>query len=263
LIPVVLLINNLGGAWFAGFVALLAALACREFYALFGDRVPGGLRFIGMLGSALICIALYLGSFVTGAMVLTVLLMGLLLASLIRLDQASFAATASLGLAGPLYTGWLLGFFVLLRAESEGPAAAAGAGRDYVMMLLILTWSYDTLAYLGGSFLGRRKLFTRISPSKTLEGTLIGLAGSTAAALISKSTFAGYFGWADAVLLGLLVGVAAQAGDLVESMFKRSARAKDSSSLIPGHGGLLDRCDSLLLTAPVFYLYIRALSDWI
>ena len=263
LIPVVLLVNHKGGLVFAGFVALLAALACREFYALFGDRVPGGLRIVGILGGVPVCLAFHFGSLEGGALAVSVLFVAVLVVSLIRQDQASFATVASLGLTGPVYTGWLLGFFVLLRATAGGPAASSGAGRDYVLMVLILTWSYDTLAYLGGSFLGRRKLFTRISPSKTLEGTLTGLAGSVAAALVCRSTFAGYFGWVEAVMLGLLIGVAAQTGDLVESLFKRSARAKDSSHLIPGHGGVLDRCDSLLLAAPMFYLYIRVLSDWI
>ncbi|MFC1800135.1 phosphatidate cytidylyltransferase [Candidatus Eisenbacteria bacterium] len=262
LIPIVLLLNHAGGLIFAGFVALLAAMACREFYALFGDRVPSPLRLVGILGSALICLAFHFGSLDGGALAALLLLAAVLLASLLRQDQASFATAASLGLTGPAYTGWLLGFFVLLRATAHGPAASPNAGRDYVLMVLLLTWSYDTLAYLGGSFLGRRKFFTRISPSKTLEGTLIGLAGSIAAALVCRSTFAGYFGWAEAAGLGLLIGVAAQTGDLVESMFKRSARAKDSSNLIPGHGGVLDRSDSLLLTAPMFYLYIRVLSNW-
>jgi len=263
LIPVVLLLNHAGGLLFTGFVALLAAMACREFYALFGDRVPGGLRFVGILGSVLICLAFHFGSLESGALAASLLLAAVLVGSLLRQDQESFATTASLGFTGLVYTGWLLGFFVLLRNTAYGPAGLLDAGRDFVLMVLILTWSYDTLAYLGGSFLGRRKMFTRISPSKTFEGTVIGLGGAVAAALVCKSTFAGYFGWAEAAGLGLLMGVAAQTGDLVESMFKRSARAKDSSHLIPGHGGVLDRSDSLLLTAPMFYIYIRLLSNWV
>jgi phosphatidate cytidylyltransferase len=262
LIPIVLFVNHTGGLVFAGFVALLAAVACGEFYGLFGDRVPGGMRIAGILGSALICLAFHFGSIDYGAFAATLLLVVILLLALIKQDQASFATAASLGLTGPIYTGWMLGFFILLRNTSYGPAGLLDAGRDFVLMVLIITWSYDTVAYLGGSFLGRRKLFTRISPSKTLEGTVLGLAGAAVAALVCRSTFAGYFGRAEVVMLGLMLGVVAQTGDLVESMFKRSARVKDSSRLIPGHGGVLDRCDSLLLAAPMFYLYIRMLSYW-
>jgi phosphatidate cytidylyltransferase len=263
LIPLVLVVNHVGGVVFAVFVALLAALACREFNAMFADLIPAGIRLVGILGSALICLAFHFGSIESGTVLATLLLAAVLVGSLWRQDRASFASTASMSFMGLIYTGWLLGFFVLLRDMDHGPAGPGHAGRDYVLIVLILTWSYDALAYLGGSFLGRRRLFTRISPSKTVEGTLIGIAGSIAAALISKMTFAGYFGWAEAVVLGLLMGVAAQTGDLVESMFKRSARAKDSSHLIPGHGGMLDRSDSLLLTGPMFYLYIRLLSNWV
>lgn len=260
LIPLVLFANYLGGLAFAVFVALLAALSSREFNAMFADLIPPGVRPVVILGSALICLAFHFGSLAGGSLAVTALLILVLLGSLLRQDRDSFAAAAGVGFIGLIYTGWLLGFFVLLRNMTGGPAGGSGGGRDYVLMVLIMTWSYDSLAYLGGSFLGRRKLFTRISPSKTVEGTLTGIAGSIAAALICKVTFAGYFGWAAAIGVGLVTGVAAQAGDLIESMFKRSARAKDSSHLIPGHGGMLDRSDSLLLTGPLFYLYIRMIS---
>lgn len=263
LIPLVLLVNQVGGTVFAAFVALLAAIGCREFNAMFDDLIPAGIGLVGILGSALICLAFHFGSLESGTALATLLLVAVLVAGLLRQNRETFASTAGMSFMGPVYTGWLLGFFVLLRDMAGGPASPVNAGREYVLMVLILTWSYDTLAYLGGSFLGRHRLFTRISPSKTVEGTLAGIAGSVAAALVSKMTFAGYFGWAEVVVLGLLMGLAAQTGDLIESMFKRSAGEKDSSRLIPGHGGLLDRCDSLLLTAPVFYLYIRLLSNWV
>lgn len=263
LIPLVLVVNHLGGAVFAVFVALLAAIGSREFNAMFADTIPAGMRSVGILGSALICLAFHFGSLEGGTLVATLLLAAVLVGGLMRQDRESFASAASMSLMGLVYTGWLLGFLVLLRDMGGGPAGPENAGRDYVLLVLILTWSYDTLAYLGGSFLGRHRLFTRISPSKTVEGTLIGIAGSIAAALVSRMTFAGYFGWAEAVTLGLLMGVATQAGDLIESMFKRSARAKDSSHLIPGHGGVLDRTDSLSLTGPMFYLYMRLLSNWV
>jgi phosphatidate cytidylyltransferase len=264
LIPVVLLVNYVGGLVFAAFVALLAAIGSREFYDMFRPVITGRLKAIGIAGSVCLCLAFHFWSIAGGAVAVTVLLVILLVESLASQDRETYATATGLGFMGLVYTGWLLGFFILLRNSSDllDPLTQSGSdpGWSYVLLVLILTWSYDTVAYLGGSFLGRHKLFSRISPSKTVEGTLFGLGGCVAAALVSKMTFASYLGWAHAVGAGILLGVIAQAGDLVESMFKRSTNTKDSSRLIPGHGGILDRFDSLLLTGPAFYLYLKAVT---
>jgi phosphatidate cytidylyltransferase len=268
LIPLVLVVNHLGGLVFAGFVALLAALGCREFYDMFDGVITTRSKLIGIVGSACLCLSFHFGSLEGACLLVTPLLAVILIESLVRQDRDSYGSAAGIGFMGLMYTGWLLGFFILLRNFGHGTGGAGlaedgGPGRGYVLFVLILTWSYDSIAYVGGSFLGRHKLFARISPSKTVEGTCFGLAGCVAAALVSKVTFAGYLDWAQAIIVGVLLGIVAQIGDLVESMVKRSTRTKDSSNLIPGHGGVLDRFDSLLLTGPAFYLYIRAVAAWV
>lgn len=161
---------------------------------------------------------------------------------------------------GALYLG-LLGFVLHLAALAPAvPETAAlgglGAERGWVLLLLLGVWSYDTGAYLVGRKIGRHKFLTHISPSKSIEGLIGGLAATTA---VVGMVLAG-LGQAPlgALVLGPLLGLAAQAGDLAESMLKRAAGVKDSGMLIPGHGGILDRIDSFLFAAPVVTLYVLA-----
>ena len=132
-----------------------------------------------------------------------------------------------------------------------------GTQRSWVLLLILTVWAYDTGAYLFGKRFGRAKFLTHISPSKTYAGLIGGVLASTivAAAML----------WAvgqspvHAIVLGPLTALAAQAGDLAESVIKRAAGAKDSGTLIPGHGGILDRVDSFLFAAPVVTLYVVAI----
>lgn len=148
----------------------------------------------------------------------------------------------------PLYAGWLLSHIILLRHLP--------AGLHFVILLFVATWSTDTFAYFVGINLGRHKLAPVLSPNKSIEGSLGGLTGSVLVSLII-GLIGGQLPVMQYIVLGLLIGITGQVGDIFESALKRLAGVKDSGRLIPGHGGILDRFDSLYLTAPVVYYYIK------
>lgn len=162
---------------------------------------------------------------------------------------------------GALYVG-MLGF--IISVGSMGPAIPAGAilapiggERGWILLLVLGVWSYDTGAYLVGRQIGRHKFLVHVSPSKSIEGLVGGLAATTVVTMLmlaglGQNALGG-------LVLGPLLGLTAQAGDLAESMLKRAAGAKDSGTLIPGHGGILDRIDSFLFAGPVVALYVIAL----
>jgi phosphatidate cytidylyltransferase len=143
---------------------------------------------------------------------------------------------------------WLLGHAV----ELHGLAG----GLHWIWLLVLVTWVGETSAYFVGSMLGRRKLAPAISPKKTVEGALAQLVISPLAALAAQPWLGSTLTAAEAVGLGLVLGVVGQVGDLVESALKRSVGAKDAGQLIPGHGGILDRLDGLLFNTPVVFYYV-------
>ena len=132
-------------------------------------------------------------------------------------------------------------------------AFGMGSGAAWALTLVLVVWGYDTGAYLTGSLIGRRRMLDHISPSKTVEGLAGGLVLATLAAGLG-AVLIGLEPW-HPLIIGPVVGLAAQAGDLAESMLKRAAGRKDSGSLVPGHGGILDRIDSFLFAAPVLAGY--------
>lgn len=147
------------------------------------------------------------------------------------------------------YLPLLFPFFLLIRMNPQG--------LNWIFFLLAVNYAGDTGAYYVGRTLGRHKLAPMISPQKTIEGSLGGLAANLLAAWIFQASLFSSYSFIPLASLGLAIGVVSQTGDLLESMFKRTARVKDSGSLFPGHGGLLDRMDSLLPAAPVVYFYIK------
>jgi phosphatidate cytidylyltransferase len=147
--------------------------------------------------------------------------------------------------------GWLLSYWVLIMNSQEWE------GRDWVMLALFSTFAVDTTAYFVGRAFGKRKLAPTISPGKTWEGAIGGLIGGIGAALLLTLALDIDISYGRMAFVGLLIGIFAQIGDLAESKLKRSAGIKESGSLIPGHGGILDRLDSVVLTGVVVYYCLR------
>jgi len=146
------------------------------------------------------------------------------------------------------YLPLFMPFFILIRLENRG--------LFWIFFLMAVNYAGDSGAFYAGRTWGRHKLAPQVSPKKTIEGSLGGLAANILIALIFQQTLLKEQPLGFMVALGLVIGLVSQIGDLLESIFKRAARIKDSGSLFPGHGGILDRIDSLLLPAPLVYFYI-------
>ena len=175
-------------------------------------------------------------------------------------DLKLYLGSASSTIFGVIYVGGTLSCLVPLRFSRQSLPPAPG--REPVLFLFLVVWAGDMFAYFAGRSMGRTQLFERVSPKKTVEGAMGGFAGS----LLIAWGFARWF-WQTAdvktvMLLGVLVAVAGQTGDLVESALKRCGEVKDSGGLLPGHGGLLDRIDSLIFGAPALWLALALKDLW-
>lgn len=168
-----------------------------------------------------------------------------------RKPLESAASQVASVLLGALYLS-LMGYLVQLRNLGEPRSWEGGA---WLLLTCCMTWGADTGAYFAGRFFGKRKLFPRASPKKTWEGFFGGMLTAMGFAFLIRAWALPELSVFDALCLGLLAGIAGTIGDLAESMLKRASHVKDSGSLLPGHGGMLDRIDALLFNAPVVYAY--------
>jgi phosphatidate cytidylyltransferase len=235
--------------WFTVLVAIWGLLAAYEFYKIVGAKAPP-LIWFGLIWTALFIISPHFPY----APTLPLLLTSAVVLSLLWLLLRSRKEGAFLGwgwtIAGILYIGWLLSHLVALRGLDDG--------RNWVFLALLATFGSDTAAYFAGRALGRHKLAPSISPGKTWEGTIAGFLGAVIISLLFTLSWPlGLpISYGTAIILGLLISVFGQLGDLVESLLKRNMGVKDSGRLLPGHGGALDRIDSVVFAGVVVYYYV-------
>ena len=251
-VPLLLGLLFRGPAWGFSLLATAAAgIAALEIFRMThpGDGVS---QSVGALSAAAVTLALAFAApdpaVLFGALVV-VPLVGMLM-PLFRLGDIPTAALRVMtGGAAPIYVGGPLGLLALLRRDfgADGPGL--------VLVTLMLAWFADTGGYFVGRFFGKTKLYEAVSPKKTREGLFGAVLGSLAGALLAHFTYLPSLGLPAALVLGLVAGPLGQLGDLVESLLKRSLGTKDSGGIIPGHGGILDRIDALLVLAPMVYLY--------
>lgn len=256
-VPLLWLLARAGGWAFLAFVGVQVTLGMIEFYRMMRAKglapsVPLGLAAaLGLLWIAYRPDASQADFLVTAALLLA---LALALRHPERLRQVENLAVTALGV---LYVGWLSSHLVMLRELPWRAGADYALGASFVYLAFFVTWSCDTGAFAIGRLWGRSRPWAAISPRKSLEGALGGFACAIGAAFVARAWFAPYLHARDAAAIGMLVGVFAQVGDFVESLLKRDARHGDSSDLIPGHGGVLDRFDSLYFAAPIVYYYLK------
>ncbi len=263
LVPVLLLVLAIGGPVIGAAVALATALAAIEVFRLLRSA---GYTTFSALGTALALVIVLDAAFPevlegSGLLLGAVGIVLVAVASFSRPDPRDGLAIWMATIFGALYVS-LLSFVVRLGHAAPGLSADAplhwlGPERGWILLLVLAVWSYDTGAYLVGRNFGRTRFLTHISPSKTVEGLVGGVVATTV--VVGLLLFALGQNPLHAVALGPLTALAAQAGDLAESTIKRAAGARDSGTLIPGHGGILDRVDSFLFAAPVVTLYVLVL----
>ena len=270
-IPAALGIARLGGWYFVALLAAIAVLGAREIYDFAAVQGIAPLRRTGMLGAALapVLMAFYAleraaqGPFQAGRYAVAVWLLLVIAVGLWRRGSNRRPLTAvAVTVFGALYAGWLPAFAILLRHPVAGPASGWQVGMALLFFPLALTWAGDTAAFAGGTAFGGPKLAPVVSPNKTWSGAAAGLFGTIAAALIYAAVVFQLVGVAvglgELLVLGAAISLVGQLGDVAESLFKREVGVKDSSALIPGHGGVLDRFDSLYFVLPVTALLYDA-----
>ena len=252
LAPLLLALLFWGPPWaWATFICVAAGQVAREMLRMTHPELPLE-RWTGALLASGICAATIAGRDEMRILV-TALLFHLVFAAILSLarpgDLPGAAARAFSLMLTPLYCGLLLASLALLRT---GPAKL---GPAYVLFTLFIAWMGDTGGYVAGRLFGRTKLYPLISPKKTREGLLGSIVFSVTLALVSSCTYLPQVSLLHAGFLGVIGAVLGQAGDLVESLIKRSTGIKDSGTLLPGHGGLFDRVDGLLFVAPLVYVH--------
>jgi phosphatidate cytidylyltransferase len=256
LLPVFLWIVMAGPVWLFGTtIVLLGALAQWEFTGMFERAGVRTFRAIGLVGGVVVTASFALP--VSERVAFTAVLLVVLATTVWRRsgDRIDWRP-AAITVLGICYVNWLFGYGFWLRDLD--------LGKEWVLLLVWVTWLGETAAYLVGTAVGRHALAPTISPKKTVEGALAQLVVSVLAALAAQAWFFHGLATRDAVVVGVLLGVVGQVGDLVESALKRSVGTKDTGRLIPGHGGMLDRIDSLLFNTPVLFYYaahVRALAS--
>ena len=260
-IPVVLYAVTTGGWALATFAGVLTAVGAWEWAELAGLRRMKALYVLAILGPILLLFA----QVSAGPIMWTAGLAALTPLALLAALTGPWKEQGGIRAVGATVSGvFYVGLFALMIPVGSGAGAVPSQdGGALLASALVMVWLCDTLAYFGGSTFGRHKLAPSISPNKSWEGAISGLFGAALGGWIGFHVFSpAAMALGEFLALGVLVGIFGQLGDLAESMIKRDAEVKDSSSILPGHGGVLDRFDSFLFAVVIMWVWLLARPLW-
>jgi len=251
LLPVFIFIVVSPNVWyFAALTAVAAVLAELEFFNIAKGCGFSPWKTLGICWTlAFVAVALWPRSLQLEVVISGGFLLMILQAIFTRLELKKAFETIASTMFGAFYIGFFLAYFIALKSQGDE------RGKDLLLLLTFTVWAGDTAAYFVGSAIGRHKLAPTISPKKSWEGAVANLAASILTAHVARLTFIQRIDGMDVLVLGAAISIIGQMGDLFESVLKRGADIKDSGAILPGHGGILDRIDSLIFTAPVLYYY--------
>lgn len=252
-IPFILLIVYLGEMYFTVFVAAIIFLTLYEFYKLAEHKGSKPDYVLGFIYALLVILMFYANNF---EHFLFITFIFIAFVSILNLSRKENNAFLNIGLTvfGALFLSLFYSTLIGIREKFQDDYSQ---GAYLIMVIFAAIWICDSAAYFGGTAYGKHRLLERISPKKSVEGAIFGFVFAILTFVLGKFLLLDFLNWFDVIYMGLVVGVIGQLGDLVESMFKRDVDVKDSSNILPGHGGILDRFDSLLFVSPFIYFYLN------
>jgi phosphatidate cytidylyltransferase len=256
-IPLILFLSYQGSYYFLGFVLVINSISLWEFYAMQEKRDLRPYKVEGLMGSTILILCAFWFSLDLFLICFLLILSGLLIRHL-GLSLPSPTFNTAITIIGITYITLFLCSALILRNNIDGlleSSMQVHTGGRFFILLWIGIWICDTMAYFGGRLLGKHKLAPQTSPNKTVEGAFAGLLGAILAIIGLGIIFVPDLSQEQLLITALIVGLLGQLGDLIESRFKRDAGVKDTSAILPGHGGFLDRFDSFIFISPFLLLF--------
>ena len=253
-IPALVLLSYIGEVYFLSFVLIIAGISFYEFSVMAKTKGANVNVNLGLLAIIFLVINQY-RFFFNQYHFLIVFIILLLIFELFR-NNGSAIQNIGATLLGVFYLGIFGSTLIGIREFYPNIDGLYSHGGYLIISIFATIWICDSAAFFGGTALGKHKLFPRVSPKKSWEGAIFGFVFALLAMILAKNLVLDFLSLKDTLVIGFIIGTFGQIGDLAESLLKRDAGVKDSSKLIPGHGGVFDRFDSLLFSSPIIYLYL-------
>jgi phosphatidate cytidylyltransferase len=256
-LPCLIIIARRGGFYYLALIDIMILVGLWEFYKMMEAKGLRPYKALGIMSGLALSWYVFFRQGVYANFFLSIIFIGIMTLELARKEKGLAVYHISVTIFGVFYVAWLGSHLILLRELPHLKRLDYSLGFSFVILVFVFTWCYDTGAFFIGKNFGKRQIFPKISPGKTLEGVFGGIIFSVIGGLIARWLISPYLGIVQVVGLALMSSVVGQLGDLVESMIKRDVKIKDASATIPGHGGVLDRFDSLLFTSPLIYYVLK------